>query len=68
MPPRLMVGEEEVDIQTLGSFYRSMPARLVENNLQINALRTNTLLHKDEWELLDSPCRADFRQCTQRRR
>jgi uncharacterized linocin/CFP29 family protein len=54
MPPRLMLGEEEVDIQTLGTFYRSMPARLLENNLRLNALRTNTLLHKDEWELLDS--------------
>jgi uncharacterized linocin/CFP29 family protein len=54
MPARLMLGEEEVDIQTLGAFYKSMPARLLENNLQISALRTNTLLHKDEWELLDS--------------
>jgi uncharacterized linocin/CFP29 family protein len=49
-----MLGDDEVDIQTLGTFYRSMPARLLENNLQISALRTNTLLHKDEWELLDS--------------
>jgi uncharacterized linocin/CFP29 family protein len=53
MPPRLMLGEEEVDIQTLGGFYKSMPARLLENNLNVMSLRTNTLLHKDEWELLD---------------
>jgi uncharacterized linocin/CFP29 family protein len=53
MPAALAVGDELVDIQTLGAFYKSMPARLLEANLQINALRTNTLLHKDEWELLD---------------
>ena len=52
--PKLMYDDEVVDVQTLGSFYKSMPARLLENNLRINALRTNTLLHKDEWELLDS--------------
>lgn len=49
-----MVGDDVVDIQSFGTFYRSMPARLLEHNLNINALRTNTLLHKDEWELLDS--------------
>ena len=54
MPPRLMLGADEVDIQTLSGFYQSMPAKLLENGMQINALRTNTLLHKDEWELLDS--------------
>jgi uncharacterized linocin/CFP29 family protein len=54
MPPRLMLGDDELDIQSLGQFYKSMPARLLESNLQINSLRTNTLLHKDEWELLDS--------------
>lgn len=53
MPSKLMVGEDLVDIESLGMFYKSMPARLLEANLQVNALRTNTLLHKDEWELLD---------------
>lgn len=54
MPPKLMLGEDEVDMQTLSGFYQSMPAKLLENGMRINALRTNTLLHKDEWELLDS--------------
>ena len=49
-----MLGEDEVDLQTLSGFYQSMPAKLLENGMRINALRTNTLLHKDEWELLDS--------------
>ncbi|HEX6827159.1 MAG TPA: family 1 encapsulin nanocompartment shell protein [Nitrospiraceae bacterium] len=54
MPPRLMVGDDEIDVQSLGQFYQSMPARLLESNLNLNSLRTMTLLHKDEWELLDS--------------
>ena len=54
MPPKLMLGEDEVDLQTLSGFYQSMPAKLLENGMRINALRTNTLLHKDEWELMDS--------------
>src|SRR5262245_44494080 len=49
----LMLGDDPVDMQFLGSFYKSMPARLLEANLNLNVLRTNTLLHKDEWELLD---------------
>lgn len=53
MPAALAVGDELVDIQSLGNFYQSLPARLLEANLQVHALRTNTLLHKDEWELLD---------------
>src|SRR5262252_7011500 len=50
---QLMLGDEKVDIQGLSDFYQSMPAKLLENNMNIKALRTNTLLHKDEWELLD---------------
>ena len=54
MPAQLMLGDDPVDVQSLGLFYKSMPARLLDNNLNINALRTNTLLHKAEWEWLDS--------------
>lgn len=54
MPPRLMVGDDELDVQSLSQFYQSMPARLLDNNLNLNSLRTNTLLHKDEWEHLDN--------------
>ena len=53
MPATLMLGDDPVDMQYLGSFYKSMPARLLEANLNLDVLRTNTLLHKDEWELLD---------------
>jgi uncharacterized linocin/CFP29 family protein len=53
MPATLMLGDDPVDMQLLGSFYKSMPARLLEANLNLDVLRTNTLLHKDEWELLD---------------
>jgi uncharacterized linocin/CFP29 family protein len=53
MASQLMLGDDPVDMQLLGSFYKSMPARLLEANLNLNVLRTNTLLHKDEWELLD---------------
>jgi len=53
MPKQLMLDNDVVEIENLGAFYKSMPARLLENNLQVEALRTNTLLHKDEWELLD---------------
>lgn len=53
MPATLMLGDDPVDMQYLGSFYKSMPARLLEANMNLDVLRTNTLLHKDEWELLD---------------
>lgn len=54
MPSTLMLGDDPVDMQFLGQFYKSMPARLLEANLNLDVLRTNTLLHKDEWELLDA--------------
>jgi hypothetical protein len=53
LPTTLMLGGDPVDMQYLGSFYKSMPARLLEANLNLNVLRMNTLLHKDAWELLD---------------
>jgi uncharacterized linocin/CFP29 family protein len=53
MPATLMLGDDPVDMQLLGSFYKSMPSRLIEAEMNLDVLRTNTLLHKDEWELLD---------------
>jgi hypothetical protein len=48
-----MLNEDEVDIQTLGTFSRSMPARILENALRVNTQHTNALLHKDEWQRLE---------------
>ena len=53
MTGQVLLGEDVVDIQSFGSFFKSMPARLLENNLNINALRTNTLLRADEWRRID---------------
>jgi len=44
---------DDLEIQSPGAFARSMPAHLLASGLNINALRTNTLLRKDEWEMLD---------------
>ena len=44
---------DDLLIQSPRAFAQSMPARLLASGLNINALRTNTLLRKDEWELLD---------------
>jgi uncharacterized linocin/CFP29 family protein len=45
---------DAVDMQSPGAFAKSMPAHFLASDLNINALRTNTLLRKDEWELLDN--------------
>ena len=46
--------DDDLLIQSPGAFASSLPARMLANGLNINALRTNTLLRKDEWEELDS--------------
>jgi uncharacterized linocin/CFP29 family protein len=49
MPPVL----DDLEIQSPGAFARSLPAHLLNSGLNINALRTNTLLRRDEWAMLD---------------
>lgn len=41
------------DVESPGAFAKSLPAHLLANGLNVNSLRTNSLLRKDEWELLD---------------
>jgi len=41
------------DVLSPGAFAKSLPAHFLASGLNINSLRTNTLLRKDEWELLD---------------
>jgi uncharacterized linocin/CFP29 family protein len=47
------MGFEDLQVQSPREFSGSLPARFLQSGLNINALRTNTLLRKDEWELLD---------------
>jgi len=44
----MLMGE---DVQALS--YHTLPRRLLDSGLNLNALRTNALLRRDEWELLD---------------
>jgi len=44
----------DVDIQDVSTFARTVPGRLIANGFNVGALRTNALLHKDEWEELDT--------------
>ena len=41
------------EVQSPGAFARSLPAHFLNSGMNINSLRTNSLLRKDEWELLD---------------
>lgn len=41
------------DVQSMGAFSRSLPAQFLASGMNINALRTNALLRRDEWEQLD---------------
>ena len=41
------------DVESPGAFSKSLPAHFLSSGMNINSLRTNTLLRKDEWELLD---------------
>jgi uncharacterized linocin/CFP29 family protein len=51
MPPTIIDAPE---VLSPGAFAKSLPAHLLASGLNINSLRTNTLLRKDEWELLDA--------------
>src|SRR5712691_9519540 len=51
MPPAILDAPE---VMSPGAFARSLPAHFINNGMNINSLRTNTLLRKDEWELLDT--------------
>ena len=46
--------EKDVKITSVGQFIGSAPAALAASGLNLNALRTNDLLRKDEWEELDT--------------
>jgi uncharacterized linocin/CFP29 family protein len=41
------------EVLSPGAFAKSLPAHFLASGLNVNSLRTNTLLRKDEWELLD---------------
>lgn len=51
--PAVAAPLDDIDIQSPVAFSRSMPAALLASGLNINSLRTNSLLRKDEWEMLD---------------
>jgi uncharacterized linocin/CFP29 family protein len=41
------------DLHHLNAFARNVPQRFLSSGLNINSLRTNALLRKDEWEMVD---------------
>lgn len=47
-------GFDTAELQSPGAFARSLPAHFLASGMNINSLRTNSLLHKDEWENLDA--------------
>src|SRR6476646_7989649 len=42
------------DLLSPGAFAKALPAHLLASGLNINRFRTNTLIIKDEWQLLDA--------------
>ena len=47
------MANDPAEFQSPGAFSRSLPAAFLSSGMNINALRTNALLSKDEWEALD---------------
>jgi uncharacterized linocin/CFP29 family protein len=65
MPGLILDPSSPADVQILspGSLSsNTLPRLLLENNLNLDALRTNALLRKDEWELLDTRLVTTFNE------
>lgn len=48
-----MFYRDDVVVEAPSVFAQSVPLRFLQSGFNINTLRTNALLHKDEWEQLD---------------